>query len=155
MTPAPPRRDPTGSIPRKAPTDRPPTRTSGESRGVEEVVEAAELARAGDDLLEALDILKAADQELPNEPKVQAQLALTLVLVDPRKNAKEANRLAHEVRKASPSLPLPYVVMGILLEQIGQKEQAAQMYRHALARDPHCGDASRRLQILEGVKPVK
>jgi hypothetical protein len=156
-TPTPQRRDPTGTVP--IPASRPTSGrrpiSSGSSLSVDGAVEAAELARADDDLLEALEILRAADHEVPDHPKVQAQMALTMVLLDPRKHAKEANRLAHESRKAGPALPLPYVVMGILLEQIGQREQAAQMYRHALARDPDCGDASRRLMLIEGVKPTK
>lgn len=151
-TPPPPRRDPTGSIPVPPRRARP---TTGETSSAAEAIEAAEIARADDELVEALEILKAADREVPNDPAVQAQLALTMVLLDPKKHAKDANRLAHEARKASPLLPLPYVVMGILLEQIGQKQQAAQMYKHALARDPDCGDASRRLMLIEGAKATK
>lgn len=151
-TPPPPRRDPTGSIPVPSRRPRP---TTGETSSVAQAIESAEIARAEDELVEALEILKAADREVPNDPAVQAQLALTMVLLDPKKHAKDANRLAHEARKASPSLPLPYVVMGILLEQIGQKQQAAQMYKHALARDPDCGDASRRLALIEGATATK
>jgi len=139
-----PRRDTTGSFRTQ--------RRDGPTRSPDEALEASEITRAEGDLLSAIEILKNADEDHPGEPALQAQLAFLLVLLDPRKHAKEANRLAHEARKASPTLPMPYVVMGVLLEQIGQKQQAAQMYRHALARDPDCSDASRRLSLLEGTK---
>jgi tetratricopeptide (TPR) repeat protein len=144
------RREPTGAIPTRR--DKP---AGASSESIDAAIEAAEIARAGDDLLGALEVLRAADGTFPNEPKLQAQLALTMVLVDERKHAKEANRLAHDARRAAPSLPIPYVVMGILLEQIHQKDQAAQMYRHALARDPDCIEATRRMALLEGVKATK
>lgn len=158
MRTSPPRRDPTGTVPtRKDPTGPHATSALSEhaKHAIQEAIDAAEIARANEEHVEAIEILRAADKQYPEEPRLLAQLALTLVLFDERKYAKEANRLARLARTADPSLPLPFAVMGILLEQIGQPEQAAQMYRHALARDRDCALASQRLGLIEGVKATK
>ncbi|MBI2896917.1 MAG: hypothetical protein HYY06_25385 [Deltaproteobacteria bacterium] len=139
-TPVAQSKPPSGSVRRSA------------ARTVEDDLDEAEIARAGGDCGTAIETLRAARSAWPDDPRVWAQLALMLLLLDERKNAKEANQLARDARKVNPSLPIPYVVMGILMEQIHDRERALQMYRYALTRDPECNEAHKRIERLE--KPV-
>ena len=75
------------------------------------------------------------------------------LLADPRRNAREANGLARRARTADPRLPLPWVVAGMLLEPLGEKDRAAQLYRHALTLDPECADAQTALDRLLSASP--
>ena len=122
---------------------------SAHARSVGDYLEEAELARGSRQWDEALLALHHAGELEPDNPAVWAQKALTLLLKDPRLNAKEANQLARDSRKADPGLALPYVAMGMLMEHVGETERAGHLYRMALSRDPSCEDALERLDELE------
>ncbi len=111
-------------------------------------LEESEMARDAGDLVAALLAMRYAHLVEPNNAVIAADLALLFVLVDERAYGREAGRLAKETRRANPALPIPYVVLGVLLEQIRDSARAEQMYRQALSRDPECDEARARLERL-------
>jgi tetratricopeptide (TPR) repeat protein len=119
------------------------------TKTVSAYVEDAELARGSSDWDAALLALEYALELEPENPYIWGEKAYTLMLRDPRTHGKEANTLAREARRQDASLPLPYVVLGMLMEQIRETERAVQMYRVALQKDPICEPAQARLEALE------
>jgi len=119
------------------------------TKSVAAYIEDAEMARTSSLWDDALLALEFALELEPENPFLWAEKAYTLMLRDPRAHGKEANVLARDARKADPSLPLPYVVLGMLMEQIREMERALQMYRVALQKDPICEAAQSRLEALE------
>jgi tetratricopeptide (TPR) repeat protein len=109
----------------------------------------AELSRSAHDWDAALLALEYALELEPENAFIWAEKSYTLMLRDPRTHGKEANILARDARKQDPSLPLPYVVLGMLMEQIRETERAVQMYRVALQKDPICEAAQARLETLQ------
>jgi len=121
---------------------RPPPKPGNKgAKTAAQYLEDAELARAALDLHEALLAIELALELEPNDPAIWADKAYTLLLKDARLHGREANLLARDARRADPSLPLPYVVVGLLMEQVGEVERALQMYRAALQRDQTCQEA--------------
>jgi cytochrome c-type biogenesis protein CcmH/NrfG len=118
------------------------------TRSAASYLEDAERARDAGDLPGALLALRYAHLIEPSNVVIAGELALMLVIVDERAYAREAGRIAREARRANPALPMPYVVLGILMEQLRDSARAEQLYRHALARDPECDEAARRLERL-------
>jgi hypothetical protein len=112
-------------------------------------LEEAELARDADDVERCLVAMRYANLVEPHNPIIAADLAFTLLEVDARAFARDAGRLARDARRGNPSLPMPYVVLGMLMEQLRDASRAAQLYRYALARDPECREALARLERLE------
>lgn len=112
-------------------------------------LEDAELARDAGDSQGALAAMRYAHLVEPHNPVIAADLAFTFLVVDARAFAREAGRLARDARRANPSLPMPYVVLGMLMEQLRDATRAAQLYRYALARDPDCDEARARLLGIE------
>jgi tetratricopeptide (TPR) repeat protein len=134
-------------VPKSGP--RPIIKAGKPTKSVAAYIEDAELARASKDHENALLALEYALDLEPENPFLWAEKAYTLMLRDPRAHGKEANTLARDARKADSSLPLPYVVLGMLMEQIRETERAVQMYRVALQKDPICEAAQARLETLE------
>lgn len=130
------------SAPPRAPIARKP------SESVEELLGDAEISRASGQFHVAIATLRSALTLQPDNPAVLGDLALTLMLCEPKLHAREANRLAREARRLDPNLASPYVVMGMLMEQIGEKGRARQLYQYALERDPMCGDAMTCIEKL-------
>lgn len=147
-TPAPPRPAATPAPP------EPPDATPGlpplgpPTKSAASYLEDAERARDAGDLRAALLALRYAHHVEPHNVVIAGDLALMLLLVDERAFAREAGRIARDARRAKPALPVPYVVLGILMEQLRDSAKAEQLYRHALARDPECEEAARRLERL-------
>jgi tetratricopeptide (TPR) repeat protein len=119
-----------------------------EPTGVQELVEEASRARVAGNHHVAIATLRTALTKDPQNPVVLAELALTLMRCAPRLHAREANRLAREARRLDPRLSTSYVVMGLLMEQAGERDHARSFYRLALERDPSCGAALDRLGRL-------
>jgi Flp pilus assembly protein TadD len=69
---------------------------------------------------------------------------------DKKVHAREANNLAREARRHDPDLAAPYVVMGMLMELVGEPARAQQLFRHALQRDPQREEARKALAKLRG-----
>ena len=113
-----------------------------------EYLEDAELARASRDWHAALLALEYGLDLDPDSPTLWAEKAFTLLLQDPRGGAKEAHQLARDARRDDPGLPLPYVVLGMLMELVGDPGRASQLYRAALQKDPLCEPAQSRLEAL-------
>ena len=135
---------PERSMPRR------PTKASPEDqRQAERLLERVEIARTSGDLASALEGAHRAVELDPKNARATAELALALLLSDPQANAREANRLAREARAVDGTLALPYVVLGVLMEEIREPVKAAQLYEHALSRDADCTEARRRLEQLE------
>lgn len=124
-------------------------KTGRPTKTVAAYIEDAELARTSRDWDAALLALEYALELEPENAFIWSEKAYTLMLRDPRTHGKEANILARDARKQDPSLPLPYVVLGMLMEQIRETERAVQMYRVALQKDPICEAAQARLEALE------
>lgn len=143
MPSAPPTADPEGA---GATSMLPPLGSPKKSAA--SYLEESEMARDAGDLAAALLAMRYAHLLEPNNVVIAAELALLFVLVDERAYGREAGRLAKETRRANPALPIPYVVLGILLEQIRDSARAEQMYRQALSRDPECDEAKARLERL-------
>jgi len=120
----------------------------GEAGDVARVLEHATVARSSGQAGVAVTLLRNALGKAPGHAEITAELALALLQQDPGRNAREANALAREARKADPQLPLPWVVIGMLLGQIGQADRAALMIRHALELDPECSEAQHALEAL-------
>jgi len=114
--------------------------------GVALLIEEAARARASGQHHVAISTLRNALSWEPQNPVVLAELALSLTQCAPRLHAREANRLAREARRLDATLPIPYVVLGLLLEEIGQREGACELYRAALEKDPLCSEALKRLR---------
>ena len=112
-------------------------------------LEDAEIARASKDFEGSLLALEYALEMEPQNASLWGEKAFTLMLLDPRLHGKEAHNLAREARREDPSQPLPYVVLGMLMEQVRETERAIQMYRVALQKDPICEPAQTRLEALE------
>ena len=111
-------------------------------------LEDAELARDAGNIEDALLALRYAHVVEPKNPSIKAELALMFLQVDEKAFAREAGRLARDARRDNPSLPLPYVVLGMLMEQLRDYSRAAQLYKYALSHDPGCEEARRRVQLL-------
>ena len=149
--------------PAPRPSTLPPSRSSGASpkgpkpivklgrptKSVSAYVEDAELARASHDYEAALLALEFALDLEPQNAFLWGEKAFTLMVRDPRAHGKEANTLARDARREDPSLPIPYVVLGMLMEQVRETERAIQMYRVALQKDPICEAAQSRLEALQ------
>lgn len=118
------------------------------TKSVSAYVEDAELARARKDYEAALAALGHALLLGPDEASLYAEKAYTLMLCDPLRCAREANNLAREARRRAPGLPLPYVVLGLLMEQVHETDRAIQMYRMALQKDSSCEAA---FTLLENI----
>lgn len=146
---------PPASIPGRRPTQpiaSPPVAKLGapaSASSVHKLLEEAEIARLSGQHHVAIGALRTALTAAPQHPRVLAELALTLMLCDARLHAREANRLAREARKIDPQLAMPYVVMGLLMQHIGERKHARQLYEYALARDPECAEAMRFLDALD------
>jgi hypothetical protein len=143
-----------------APTPRPPPRGGGAvvrevveiskaTKTTAEYLEDAEMARSARDWDAALLALEHALDLDPVSPTVWAEKAYTLLLRDPRAGAKEANQLARDSRRDDPGLPLPYLVQGMLMEQVGEVGRATHLYRVALQRDPLCEPAQKLLEAIQ------
>lgn len=155
---APQRRPEAASRPRTAPTPAPPkaafgphavVRTGRPTKSVQAYLEDCELARAAKDWDAAYLALEYALELEPENPFIWGEKAYTMMLHDSRAFGKEANALARDARKSDASLPLPYVVLGMLMEQIRETERAIQMYKVALQKDPVCEAAQERLERIE------
>lgn len=148
------RREPAPAPAQAAAKDRPAERPKPRSGGAgpkkkpddkEKVLDELEILRATGEHEASLRLLREALRGAPADASLKAETALSLMLANPRANAREAQRLAREARDADPALPIPYVVLGMLLEQVGDAERAKKMFRAALVRDPDCTEAQRRL----------
>ena len=122
-------------------TPLPPTREKGSGAEIDRLIEEAMVARTAGKATTAVGLLRRARAAQPGHPVVAAELALALLVQDAKAHSREANALAREARRADPSLPLPYVVLGRLLETVGERDRARQLYVHALTLDPECVEA--------------
>jgi Tfp pilus assembly protein PilF len=118
----------------------------GHATAAARTLEHATVARSSGQLDLAERLLREALHTTPDAPELAAELALTLLRRDPAHNARESNTLARAARQSDPKLPLPWVVLGMLLAQIGHVERALQMFRHALELDPECVEAQQELE---------
>lgn len=139
-------RMPAVAIPERRPTltmVSAPTRPRHEptSSTADQLVAEARTARHAGQHHVAITTLRSALTLAPDRPVVLAELALTLMRCEPQLHAREANRLAREARRLDPQLATSYVVMGMLMEQVGEKDRARELYRYALERDPANTDA--------------
>lgn len=159
-TPAPPAAAPAGHRQKDSKeTTVPPTRgrervstrkpEPAQPKSLKGLLESAEVARMAGDHDGALANLRLARKMAPEDPTVLTELALALLDVDPKKNAREANNLVREAREKDPKLPLLYVVLGRLMEQLGDLDRAEQLYRYALSQDGECDAAQRRIDLLD------
>ena len=145
---------PPAAVPKRRPT-RPLTSPAPvaverkQAAGVHKLLEDAEIARLAGQHHVAIGALRSALTMSPQNPRVLAQLALTLMVCDERLHAREANRLAREARRIDPELAVPYVVIGLLMQQIGEEQGARAMYQTALKHDPECAEAMRFLDKLD------
>ena len=124
-------------------------RKQGRRQGDDEVSKVLahiEVARSSGAFDEAIQLLRRALAANADVPALEAELALCLLLADPRRNAREANALARKARQGDGQLALPWVVAGMLLEPLGEKARAAQLYRHAIGLDPECAEAQAGLE---------
>lgn len=117
---------------------------------VHDLVEDAEAARRAGQHHVAIRTLRYALTKAPEDPLVLGELALSLLVSDKKLHAREANNLAREARRHNPDLAAPYVVMGMLMELVGEPARAQQLFRHALQRDPQCEEARKALAKLRG-----
>lgn len=131
--------------------ERVPTRKpeAAQHRSLKSMLEDAEVARMAGDHDGALATLRLARKTAPEDPTVLAELAIALLDVDPKKHAREAHSLVREAREKDPKHPLLYVVLGRLMEQLGDLDRAEQLFRYALAQDADCEAAQRRLEMVE------
>lgn len=142
------------AIPQRRPTkplvSPPPGKLAPKAESnVHRLLEEAEIARLAGQHHVAIGALRSALTTAPQNPRVLGELALTLMVCDGRLHAREANRLAREARRIDPQLAVPYVVMGLLMQQIGELGHARRLYRYAIDRDPECGEAMRYLDKLD------
>jgi hypothetical protein len=109
--------------------------------GVDQLLDEARRARAANQHHVAIATLRTALTRAPQNAVVLAELALSLVTCAPRLHAREANRLAREARRLDPKVATSYVVLGMLLQHVGEFDRAREMYQFALDRDPKCAEA--------------
>lgn len=153
--PARPPRPTPGPVVPELPASRPAARRrplpplGRPTRSAAGYLEDAELARDAGDTDAALLALRYAHEVEPHNPAIAADLAYAFLVVDARAFARDAGRLARDARRGNPSLPMPYVVLGMLMEQLRDAARAAQLYRYALTRDPGCEEAQSRLSRID------
>jgi tetratricopeptide (TPR) repeat protein len=112
------------------------------------LLDQAAVARSSGKAAEAVRLLRDGLAKSPEHPVLSAELALTLLMEDPKRHGREANTLAKDARKADPQLAIPWVVVGMLLEQLGETGRASRAYLHALDLDPQCDEAQQAADRL-------
>jgi Flp pilus assembly protein TadD len=71
-----------------------------------------------------------------------------------KRDAEPAREALEKARRLLPQHPDPILNLGILHEAGGRPEQAARYYREALAADPGCAEARRRLERTADLEPA-
>lgn len=134
-------------------TARPPVpakRKTAHTQGaaLTRIQDQAAVARGTGRVADAVKLLREGLSKSPGHPVLSAELAFALLLEDPKRNGREAQALAKEARQADPQLAIPWVVVGMLLEQLGEKGRARGAYLHALDLDPQCDEAQQAADRL-------
>jgi curved DNA-binding protein CbpA len=93
-------------------------------------IEPVALARKAideEDYNHAIDVLREALRQRPNDGKTLAWLGWALYLSDKRLHRRETVRLMEGARKAAPDRPEPYHFMALILEHEGARDRARQL----------------------------